>query len=243
MRSRIFAARRSNLRSTRLSARVGLLAAYDAIVRRRARSAPLALCLGGAVFSPLATLPGLGCRGVASGCGDEDLLDARRAAALSWVNALAAGDAAKVERATTCPFVFRCVGTDRRCEGRVAGSPAFAAWLACARARPELQPIAEVWKVTERTAPDSPERAAFAKLLPRLVGGDEAWIRFVGAQERSRAQEALDGIVREAGRDGAWITIAARWLSTNLVLRLQVVGPIASPRVHAVLVDATSSDG
>jgi hypothetical protein len=197
----------------------------------------------GAVFSPLATLPGLGCRGVAPGRGDDDLLDARRAAALSWVNALAAGDAAKVERATADPFVFRGVGTDRRCEGRIAGSPAFAAWLACALARPEMQPLAEVWKVTERFAPDSPERAAFAKLLPRIVGGDEAWSRFVGAQERSRAQEALDGIVREAGRDGAWITIAARWLSTNLVLRLQVVGPIASPRVRAILVDATPSDG
>jgi hypothetical protein len=212
-------------------------------VRRRARTVPLALCLVGAVFTLLATLPGLGCRGAARSRGDDDLLDARRAAALSWVNALAAGDAAKVERATTDPFVFRGVGTDRRCEGRVAGSPAFAAWLACTRARPDLQPLADVWKVTQRTAPDSPERAAFAKLLPRLVGGDEAWSRFVGAQERSRAQEALDGIVREAGRDGAWITIAARWLSTNLVLRLQVVGPLASPRVHAVLVDATRSDG
>ena len=212
-------------------------------MRRRARTAPLALCLVGAVFAPLATLPGLGCRGAASGRGDDDLLDARRAAALTWVNALAAGDAATVERATTDPFLFRGVGTDRRCEGRVAGSPAFAAWLACARARPELQPLVDVWKVSQRTAPDSPERAAFAKLLPRLVGGDEAWSRFVGAQERSRAQEALDGIVSEAGRDGAWITIAARWLSTNLVLRVQVVGPIASPRVHAVLVDATRIDG
>jgi hypothetical protein len=211
-------------------------------VRFRALTGPLALYLVGAVFSPLATLPGLGCRGVASGRGDDDLLDARRAAALSWVNALAAGDAAKVERATTDPFVFRGVGTDRHCEGRVAGSPAFAAWLACARARPELQLLAEVWKVTERTAPDSPERAAFAKLLPRLVGGDEAWSRFVGAEERSSAQVALDGIVREAGRDGAWITIAASWLSTNVVLRLQVVGPIAAPRVHAVLVNATRSE-
>ena len=228
---------------TRLSARVGPLAAYDVVVRCRARTAPLALCLVGAVFSPLATLPGLGCRGVAPGRGDDDLLDARRAAALSWVNALAAGDAAKVERSTMDPFLFRGVGTDRRCEGRVAGSPAFAAWLACARARPELQPLVDVWKVTQRTAPDSPERAAFAKLLPRLVGGDEAWSRFVGAQERSRAQEALDAVEREAGRDGSWITIAARWLSTSLVLRLQVVGPIASPRVHAVLVDAMRSDG
>ena len=170
-------------------------------------------------------------------------MDARRAAALAWVNGLAAGDVAKVERATTDPFVFRSVGTDRRCEGSVAGSPAFAAWFACAFARPELQALAELWNVTQRTVPDSPERAAFAKLLPRLVGGDEAWSRFVGAEERSRAQVALDGIVREAGRDGTWITIAASWLSTNLVLRLQVVGALGSPRVHAVLVDATRSGG
>ena len=193
--------------------------------------------LAGAILSLVPTLPGLGCRG------SDDLLDARRAAALAWVNALAAGDVAKVERATTDPFIFRGVGTDRRCEGSVAGAPAFAAWLACARARPELQSLAEVWKVTQRTAPDSPERAAFAKLLPRLVGDDEAWSRFVGVEERSRAQEALDALVREAGRDGSWITIAASWLSTNLVLRLQVVGPLASPHVHAVLVDATRSDG
>ena len=65
----------------------------------------------------------------------------------------------------------------------------------------------------------------------------------MGAQERSRAQEALDALVREAGGEGAWITIAARWLSTNLVLRLQVLGPLAAPRVHAILVDATRSDG
>ena len=193
--------------------------------------------------SLLALLPGPGCRGAAPGRSDDDLLDARRAAALSWVNALAAGDAGKVERATTDPFVFRGVGPDGRCEGRVAGAPALAAWLTCARARPELQALADAWTVTQRTAPDSPERAAFAKLLPRLVGGDEAWSRFVGAQERARAQEALDGLTREAGRDGAWITIAARWLSTSVVLRLQVVGPLAAPRVHAVLVDATQSDG
>ena len=196
-----------------------------------------ALSLVGAIFSLAATLPGLGCRS------DEHVLEARRAAALAWVNALAAGDAVKVERVTTDPFVFRVVGTDRRCEGRIAGAPAFAAWLVCARARPELQSLAQTWNVTERTAPDSPERAAFAKLLPRLVDGDEAWSRFVGAQERSRAQDALDAIAKEAGRDGSWITIAARWLSTDLVLRLQVVGPLASPHVHAVLVDATRSDG
>ena len=217
-----------------------LPAAYDAVVRRRARIAPLALCLVGAF---LATLPGLGCRGAGPGRSADELLDARQAAALAWVNALAAGDAAKVERATTDPFVFRAVGTDRRCDGRVAAGPAFAAWFACARATPELQPLADVWEVTRRTAPDSPERTAFAELLPRLVGGEEAWSRFVGAQERSRAQGALDALVREAGRDGAWITIAARWLSTNLVLRLQVVGPLATPRVHAVLVDAMRSDG
>ena len=198
----------------------------------------------GAVLSLLAaTLLGPGCRRAAPGRGDDDLLDARRGAALAWVNALAAGDAAKVERATTDPFIFRAVGPDRRCEGRVAGAPAFAAWLACARARPELRALTDAWNVTQRTVSDSPERAVFAKLLPRVVGGDEAWSRFVGVQERSRAQEALDAIEREAGRDGAWITIAAQWLSTNVVLRLQVVGPLASPRVHAVLVDATRSDG
>ena len=166
------------------------------------------------------------------------------AAALSWVNALAAGDAAKVERATTDPFVFRGVGTDRRCEGRIAGAPASAAWL---RVRARQARAAAASRRSGRSPSGQrrihSERAAFAQPLPRLVGGDEAWSRFVGAQERSRAQEALDGIVREAGRDGEWITIAARWLSMNLVLRLQVVGPIASPRVHAVLVDATRSDG
>jgi hypothetical protein len=212
-------------------------------VRCGSRNGRLAICLGGAVFTLLATLPGLGCRGAATGRGDDDVLEARRVAALAWVYALVAGDAAKVERATTNPFVFRTVGTDRDCEGVVAGSPAFAAWLACALGRSELQSLVDAWKVTQRTAPDSPERAAFAKFLPRLVSGDEAWSRFVGADERSRAQVAFDGIVREAGRDGAWITIVARWLSTNVVLRLQVVGPPGSPRVHAVLVDATRSDG
>jgi hypothetical protein len=191
----------------------------------------------------VATLTGLGCRGVVPGRGDDDLLEARQVAALAWVKALAAGDAANAERATTDPFFFRGVATNRLCEGRIAGGPAFAHWLACARARPDLQPLTDLWKVTQQTAADSPERPALEKLLPRLVGGDEAWSRFVGAQERSRAQEALDALMREVGRDGAWITIAAQWLSTNLVLRLQVVGPPAAPRVHAILVDATRSDG
>jgi hypothetical protein len=45
--------------------------------------------------------------------------------------------------------------------------------------------------------------------------------------------------VADVGRVGEWTTIAASWLSTNIVL----VGPLGSPRVHAAMVDAPRNDG
>jgi len=199
---------------------------------RRARRATLALLC--------AVVPVLGCRKATRG--DDELRAAREAAALAWVNALGADDAATLRRLTADPFVFRGVGADRRCEGRIAGKAAFDEWLGCARAKEDLQRMSEAWGLLRRAPPRSPERAAFEQYLPHVVDGDEAWSRFVGAEERARAREAFDAVSREAGRDGDWVMIAASWLHTNVVLRLQVVGAVAAPRVHAVLVDVTRTD-
>jgi hypothetical protein len=175
--------------------------------------------------------------------GDDDLLAARQAAALAWVNALAAGDGATLGHLTAAAFIFRGVGRgvgpDQRCEGVVVGPRALDAWFACARAKDELRPLPDAWKLAHEAPPHSPEGAAFQKYLPRVVDADEAWSRFVGAEERQRAREPFEAFTKEAGRDGDWVTIAASWLHASLVLRLQVVGPVAAPRVHAVLVDVT----
>jgi len=195
----------------------------------------------------------LGCRKKTAGVGDDELLEARQAVALAWVKALGAGDGATLTRTTAEGFTFRSVGADRTCEGRVSGGRALDDWFACARARPDLQQLAEAWRLHEasheasheesreasRESPSVPESAALERYLPRVVGGDEAWSRFVGADERRHADGALAALTKEAGNDGAWITISATWLYTTLVLRAQVVGAAAAPRVHAVLVDVT----
>jgi hypothetical protein len=199
---------------------------------RRARRATLALLC--------AVLPTLGCHRAARG--DDELRAAREAAALAWVNALGAGDAATLRRLTADPFVVRGVGADRRCEGRIAGETAFDEWLGCARAKEDLRRMSETWALLRRAPPRSPERAAFEQYLPHVVDGDEAWSRFVGVEESARAREALDAISKEAGSDGDWVMIAASWLHTSVALRLQVVGAVATPHVHAVLVDITRTE-
>lgn len=203
--------------------------AYDAAVRSRARIVVLALLCGLA--------PALGCRrGVRS---DEELRAARQATALAWVNATVAGDAAKLRLLTTDPFVFRSVGADRACEGRISGKAAFDQWLGCVRAKEHLQGLSETFALFRQAPPRSPERAEFEKYLPHVVDADEAWSRFVGADERARARDAFAAISREAARDGEWVMVTASWLYTSLVVRLQVAGPATAPHVHAVLVDVT----
>jgi hypothetical protein len=186
---------------------------YDAAVRRRARDITLALLCSFCVAASA-----MGCRRASRG--DDERLEARQTASLAWVNALAAGDAATLERLTAGSFIFRSAGPDRRCEGPVSGGPALAAWVACARA-----------------TPGSPESAEFQKYLPHVVGGDEAWSRFIGVDEREHVRPALDAITKEARRDGDWILVATSWLYAKMFVRLQVVGPTEAPRVHAALID------
>jgi hypothetical protein len=183
----------------------------------------------------------MGCRKTTAGVGDAELLEARQAAALAWVNALGAGDGATLIRTTADAFTFRSVGADRTCEGRISGGRALEDWSACARARPDLRQLVEAWRLHEasRQSPSAPGSAALERYLPRVVGGDEAWSRFVGADERRHADGPLAALTKEAGNDGAWITISATWLYTTLVLRAQVVGAPTAPRVHAMLVDVT----
>ena len=185
-------------------------------------------------------VPVLGCRRAARG--DDELRTAREAAALAWVKAFGTGDATTLRRLTADPFIVRGVGADRRCQGRISGKIAFDEWLGCARAKEELRRMSESWALLRQAPPRSPERAAFEQYLPHVVDGDEAWSRFVGAEERARAREAFDAVSREAGSDGGWVMIAASWLHTSAVLRLQVVGAVAAPHVHAVLVDVTRTE-
>jgi hypothetical protein len=177
----------------------------------------------------------LGCRRVTRG--EDELRRARDVVALAWVNAFGTGDATTLRRLTADPLILRGVGADRRCQGRISGKTAFDEWLVCARVKEDLQQAADTWATFRKAPPHSPESAEFERYLPHVVDADEAWSRFVGTEERARAREALDAISKEAGSRGDWVTIASSWLYTSMVLRLQVVGATADPRVHAVLVD------
>jgi hypothetical protein len=203
---------------------------YDAAVRRRARDITLALLCSFCVAASAT-----GCRRASRG--DDERLEARQAASLAWVNALAAGDAATLERLTAGSFIFRSAGPDRRCEGPVSGGPALAAWVACARATTDLRQLSDAWTLLHGATPGSPESAEFQKYLPHVVGGDEAWSRFIGVDEREHVRPALDAITKEARRDGDWILVATSWLYAKMFVRLQVVGPTEAPWVHAALVD------
>jgi hypothetical protein len=182
-----------------------------------------------------AVVPNLGCRRATRG--DDDLRTAHQAVALAWVKAFGTGDLTTLSRLTADPFIVRGVGPDRRCQGRISGKTAFDEWVVCTREKEALQQAAEAWETFRRAPPHSPESAEFERYLPHVVDADEAWSRFVGAAERARAREALDAISKEAGSGGDWVMIASSWLYTSMVLRLQVTGAAADPRVHAVLVD------
>jgi hypothetical protein len=121
----------------------------------------------------------------------------------------------------------------------VAGGPALTAWLTCVRAKAELRRVADSWKDFRQPAQPTPESAALQRYLPHVVRGEDVWSRFVGADERARSRDALDALQKEAGDEGAWITIAANGLSASVMLRLQVVGPATPAHVHAVLAHVT----
>jgi hypothetical protein len=177
----------------------------------------------------------LGCRRASRG--DDEVRTARQAVALAWVKAFGTGDATTLSRLTADPFIVRALGADRRCQGRIFGKIAFDEWLVCARAKEDLHRAADAWGTFRKAPPHSPESAEFERYLPHVVDADEAWSRFVGTEESARARDALDAISKEAGSGGDWVMIASSWLYTRMVLRLQVIGAVAAPRVHAVLVD------
>ena len=186
----------------------------------------------------------LGCAGCkAPASRRKDLREAYETTALAWVEALGAGDGAgsTLETLTDGALFFRTVGEDNKCDGRVSGGgAAFAAWLGCVRAKPDVQAFSSALQLYRRIRREDPSKGAeIAQYLPRVVGGADAWSRFVGSAERARAQAAFDAARKEAGGDGAWTTVATSWLSTTMVVRLQVVGPVDAPRVHAVLVDVS----
>ena len=189
----------------------------------------------------VAMFGGAGCK--ASGSRSKDLQEAYETTALAWVEALGAGDGAgsKLEALSDGAFFFRTVGEDKRCDGRVPREDAaFAAWLRCVRATPDLRTFSSALQLYRRLQREDPDKGVeIVQYLPRVVGGADAWSRFVGSAERERAQAAFDAARKEAGGDGAWMTVATSWLYTTMVVRLQLVGAVDAPRVHAVLVDVS----
>jgi hypothetical protein len=185
-----------------------------------------------------------GCKLRIPGGRGTEVSEARQAAALAWVNALGTrdGDDERMHQLTSAALVFRTIGKNHGCEGPVAADTGFREWLACARARPDLFAFAGALQLYRQAlAADPANNAAFKQYLPKLVGGDEAWSRFVGVEERRRAENAFAALRKEAGNDGDWVTITASWLYTTMVARVQVIGAAQAPRVHAVLVDVVST--
>ena len=186
---------------------------------------------------------GLGCAGCkAPGSRGKDLREAYETTALAWVEALGAGDGAgsALEALTDGVLIFRTVGDDKQCDGRVSGAGALAAWLGCVRAKPELQAFSQALQLYRRLRREEPGKGPeIVQYLPHVVGGGDAWNRFVNPVERERAQAAFDAARKEAGGGGVWTTVATSWLYTTMVVRLQLVGAADAPRVHAVLVDVS----
>jgi len=135
-----------------------------------------------------------GCKAPGSRRG-KDLREAYDTTALAWVDALgaSAGDGTSLATLTDGTFFFRTVGEDHRCDGRVSGGDAaFAAWLRCVRATPELQAFSSALQLYRKIRREDPSKGSdIAQYLPRVVGGDDAWSRFVGSAERQRAQAAV----------------------------------------------------
>jgi hypothetical protein len=183
-----------------------------------------------------------GCKLHTPGTGRAEVREARQAAALAWVNALGAGagDASgeRLRQLTASSLVFRSTGDERSCEGRVAADDAFTGWLACARAKPDLRAFSDALTLYRQAlAADAAKNTELERYLPRIAGGDEAWSRYVAADERERSENAFRSLKKEAGNDGEWTTVVATWLYTTMTVRLQVIGTAEAPRVHAVLVD------
>jgi len=182
-----------------------------------------------------------GCK--ASASRGKDVREAYETTALAWVEALGAGDGAgsALEGLTDGVLIFRTVGEDKKCDGRVSGrGDAFAVWLGCVRAKPELQAFSQALQLYRRLRREEPGKGPeIVQYLPHVVGGGDAWNRFVNPVERERAQAAFDAARKEAGGGGVWTTVATSWLYTTMVVRLQLVGAADAPRVHAVLVDVS----
>lgn len=201
-----------------------------------------------AVFMVAAVLGSWACQARVRGSRETNLVEAREATGAAWVNALAEGPGGeRLRQLTAGVLVYRTTGENDNatCEGRVSSdADAFAEWLSCVRARPYLRDLSDAMKVYRDALRANPDRnAALARYLPHVVGGTDAWSRYVGANEQRRVAGAFDALKKEAGRDGGWTTIATNWMYTTAVFRVQVVGGADAPRVHAVLVDvARTSD-
>ena len=180
-----------------------------------------------------------GCKLRLPGSRAAEAREAREAVALAWMNALGASDggAEPVRRLTAGVLLFRTTGEDRRCEGRVVVDAGFAEWLTCARAKPDLRAFSDALKLYQQAlAADAAKNATFKQYLPRIVRGDEAWSRYVGAADHGRADDAFRALEKEAGKDGAWSMVVTSWLYTTMTVRVQVVGAANDPRVAAALV-------
>jgi hypothetical protein len=202
-----------------------------------------------AVLIVAAIVGSCACQTRVRGSRETSLHEAREATATAWVNALGGGpgDDERLRQLTAGVLIYRTTGENdsASCEGQVSSDvAAFAAWLSCVRAKPYLRGLSDAMKVyREALRADSDRNAALAQYLPRVVGGSDAWSRYVGANEQRRAARTFDALKKEAGREGEWTTIAASWLYTTAVFRVQVVGGADTPRVHAVMVDvARTSD-
>lgn len=181
----------------------------------------------------------LGCKGRLPGARAERLREVQQTTALAWVNALAARDenGARLRPLTADSLLFRTMSAEKSCEGQVTGDAAFAVWFSCTGAKPDLQDFSGAVKVYRDALRTEPTRyAEFAQYLPGIVAGNDAWSHYRSG-EGQRAQQDFNAFQKEAGSDGGWTGIAAAWLYTTALFRVQVVGGAESPRVHAVFVD------